>query len=266
MKRSIVLIIIGILLLALGLLWLGRAQSIKDLPEILEEGRLSVLIESGEHGFTRDSLKVYGFQYEIIRRFSDSIGVELLVINQKNTKDGIVDLAKGKCDVLVSLRPILNDTTNGLRYLMPIISTRLMLVQKKDSIGKLPIRKQYELDGVVIAMMKHSPYLSRMKNLSEELAADLYIESINIGSLDEMVRLVSEDKINYTICPEYLAAKLMDRYPDIDINLPLSFKQDFSWSVNKQAVKLHQQLNNFLEEFKNSPEYWSLYHKYFSVH
>ena len=95
MKRTIVLIIIGVLLLTLGLLWLERVKSINDLPEILEEGRLSVLIESGEHGFTRDSLKVYGFQYEIIRRFSDSIGVELLVINQKNTKDGIADLAKG---------------------------------------------------------------------------------------------------------------------------------------------------------------------------
>ncbi len=265
MKRIIILLIAGIFMLVLSLIWFGRVQGIKDLPEILEEGRLSVLIESGEHGFTRDSVKVYGFQYEIIRRFSDSIGVELLVINQKKTKDGIADLTKGKCDVLISLRPILNDTTHALRYLMPIISTRLMLVQKMDSIGKLSIRKQYELDGVVIAMMSNSPYLSRMNNLSEELAAEILFEEMSVGSLDEMVRLVSENKISYTICPEYLAEKFMDRYPNVDIKLPLSFKQDFSWSVNRHAPELHQRLNDFLAEFVHSPDYWSLYQKYFSI-
>lgn len=57
----------------------------------------------------------------------------------------------------------------------------------------------------------------------------------------------------------------MDRYPDMDISLPLSFKQDLSWSVNKHAAKLHQRLNDFLEEFVGSPEYWSLYQKYFST-
>jgi len=262
-KKNLAALVVGLIVVLSLIIYLGRKIVINDLPDILEDGRLSVLIESGEHGFTKDSLKVYGFQYEIIKAFSNSLGVELLVINERNTRDGITQLMKGKCDVLVSLRPVINDSTCSVRYLMPIISTRLMLVQRKDTAGKLMITNQYELDKDTITLLPNCPYMPRLKDMSDEVAADIYYQEIKQRSVDDMVRLVSANKYTYTVCPEYLTLSLMSRYPNVDMSVPLSFKEDLSWSVNKYSVALHERLNIFLDEFVGSPQYWSLYQKYF---
>jgi membrane-bound lytic murein transglycosylase F len=263
-KKNLVALIIGISLVLSIVIYFGRKVVINDLPDILEDGRLSVLIENGEHGFTRDSLKVYGFQYEMIKSFSNSIGVELVVINEEDIKDGMTELTKGKCDVLVSLRPVVNDSTLPVRYLIPIISTRLMLVQRTDSMGKKQINKQYELDKNTLTLKVNSLYMERLKDLSGEVAAEISFQQVAKKTLDDMVRMVSEEKCDYTVCPEYLAGRLTKRYPNIDISLPLSFKQDLSWSVNRHSAVLYEQLNSFLEDFVLSPEYQRLYQQYFS--
>lgn len=235
----------------------------KDLPEIIKDGRLTVLIETGEHGFTRDSMKVYGFQYEIIKAFSDSIGVELLVINEDNSKDGITSLKRGECDMLVSLRPVITDTALSIRSLIPIITTRLMLVQNIDGTGKKMINKQYELDKDTITLILNSPYVDRINDLSEEIAAEITLKEVEHVSLDDIVKMVVDNQYTYTVCPEYLAPNLKRRYPTIDISLPLSFRQDLSWIVNRNSNELQARLNKFLEEFKSSPQFQLLYNQYF---
>lgn len=236
---------------------------VHDLDDIQEEGRLSVLIESGEHGFSKDSAKVYGFQYEIIKEFSNSIGVELLVINQRNIKDGIEVLNKGRCDVLVSLRPLITDTVSKSVSLKTIISTRLMLVQRRDTAGKVVIQQQYDLDKDTIFVMPQSGYIQRINELSDELAADISIQVMEATCPDVLIKKVSEGEIKYSICPEYLAQKFLARYPDIDVSLPLGFAEDLSWMVNKESVQLKDKLNLFLQDYIGSPAYVDLYKKYF---
>jgi membrane-bound lytic murein transglycosylase F len=229
----------------------------------MKEGRMSVLIESGINGFTRDSLKAYGFQYEIIRRFADTIGVELVVINKGNEENGFDELSKNNCDVLVSLNPVMNDTSAEVMFLRPIITTRLMLVQQKDSSGMIPSDKQYLLDNQTITVMENSPFIPRLKDLSEELAITLNINEQNFSCLNDMIKTVAEKKNKYAICEEYLSGGLLKQYPQLDILVPLSFHQDLSWCVNRKSVKLHEKLNEFLDDFIGSQEYWQLYRRYF---
>lgn len=262
-KRTIIFIISAILIIVL-LIWSGKKNHVRDLPDIMEEGRLSVLIESGEHGFTRDSVHVYGFQYELIRKFSDSLGVELVVINQGKTRDGMKELKTGECDVLVSLRPVMVDSVKSVVSLNPILSTRLMLVQQKDSTGQVFVHKQYELDDDSITVMKNSPFITRLGYLAEELAINLIIDEVTVDSPDEIIRFVNDKQIKYTICPEYLTGRFSSRYTKVDFSLPLSFKQDLTWTVNKQSPELQKRLNAFLNGYIGTAEFISLYNKYFS--
>lgn len=262
-KQTIIWIISALLVLTL-LIWFGKSATVRDLPEILEEDRLSVLIESGEQGFTRDSLHVYGFQYELIKKFSDSLGVELVVIDQDNTSNGIKELKNGECDVLVSLRPVVVDSVRSIVSLKPILSSRLMLVQQKDSTGRKLVRKQYELDGDTITVLKNSPFITRLGYLSEELAINLIINEISVNSQDEIVGLVNDKQIKYSICPEYLTGRFGSRYVDVDFSVPLSFKQDLTWTVNKHSPGLQKRLNAFLDGFIGTAEFAKIYKKYFN--
>lgn len=262
-KKNVIWIVSALLAVILFFLpW--KNKRVRDLPDILKDGRLAVLIESGEHGFTRDSVHVHGFQYELIKKFSDSLGLELVVINQGDTKDAFRDLEKGACDVLVSLRPVMIDSLGTVVSLRPILSSRLMLAQQKDSAGRKTIRKQYELDGDTITVLKNSPFNQRLAYLAEELAIDLTLNKVNGESPDRIVGMVNEKQIGYTVCPEYLTGRLKMKYDQVDFTVPLSFKQDLSWVVNRHALKLQSSLNAFLDEFVESPEFIELYNQYFN--
>lgn len=244
-------------------LLIGRSYQHQDLPDILNDGRLTVLIESGEHGFSRDSAKVYGFQYEIIRKYANQLGVELLVINHHGYTHGDKELKNGRCDVLVSLRPLLTDTLDRIVSLNPILSTRLMLVQKVDSLGNNPIRYQFELKNRTLHVMNDSPYLQRLNELSEEVAAPMHVVEVKVASLDEMVQKVNNGEIEFTISPEYLAYKFESRYPGINIRLPLSFRENLSWMVHKNHPLLAESLNQFIDSFILTKEFDDLYRRYF---
>lgn len=265
MKRGVLIWIIPavILLLIAGVFFFRKERNIRDLSDIVKEGRMVALIETGEYGFTRDSSIVRGFQYEIIRRYADFLGVELLLIHSDNIDDAFAELNKGKFDVLVSLRPVSTDTTDFVSSLVPVLSTRLMLVQKKDSMGKLPVQYQYELDSQMIHVLKATPFLHRLKQLSAEVAADINIVETDSESHDELISKVYRGDIGFTICPEYLAAKFSEKYPDIDISVPLSFKLDLSWMVHSRSINLKSSLNSFLNEFAGSPDFINLYQQYF---
>ncbi len=257
--------LIFLLASAFILFWIirGRLVSHRDLDQILADERLIVLIESGQHGFSRDSAKVYGFQYEILRRFADEIAVELLVINEHGYNGGLNELNKGRCDVLVTLMPVVRDSLSDFVSLRPIISTRLMLVQKPDSMGIVPVRYQYQLHGESVYVKSGSPFTNRLNDLSEEVAALIDIVEVKSVSLDELVRKVYNEEINFTVCPEYLTARLARRYPGLDFSVPLSFRDELSWVVHKKSKQLHERLNEFLENFMISDDYAELYSRYF---
>lgn len=241
----------------------GGARKHRDLDQIIAQGRLVVLIESGQHGFARDSAKVYGFQYEIVRRFADELGVELLVINELGINGGITELLKARCDVFVSLMPIISDSLSNVVSLTPIISTRLMLVQKPDSNGIIPVRYQYQLHNESVYIRSGSAFMTRLNNLSEEVAAMIDIVEVKSVSLDDLVRKVYNDEIKFTVCPEYLSARLDKRYPRLDFSIPLSFRDDLSWVVHKKSPQLKERLNVFLDQFLNSEDFEVLYRRYF---
>jgi membrane-bound lytic murein transglycosylase F len=111
--------------------------------------------------------------------------------------------------------------------------------------------------------MKNSPFIPRIIDLSEELAIRINIEEKSFNALDELAQSVVEKKSKYAVCAEYLAEGLLKKYPQLDISVPLSFHQELSWCVSSQSKKLHEQLNNFLNEFVGSMEYWQLYYQYF---
>jgi membrane-bound lytic murein transglycosylase F len=252
-----------VLLLIAGVFFFQKERKLRDLSDILNEGRVVALIETGEYGFTRDSSKVRGFQYEIIRRYADYLGVELMLIHSDNIGNAFSGLNNGNFDVLVSLRPVSTDTTGFVSSLVPVLSTRLMLVQKKDSAAKLQVQYQYQLDSQTLHVQRATPFIHRLKLLAGEVAADIDIIETDSESLDMLISKVYEGTISFTICPEYLAAKFISKYPAIDISVPLSFREDLSWMVHAESVELKKSLNSFLAEFVGSPDFLKLYQQYF---
>ncbi len=260
--RKKISILVGLTVLLFVLTWrCSRSNQVRDLPEILKEGRITVMFDCDELAYVPDSIGTYGFQYELIKIFADSLDVELLIERKTKRSKAFKKLRKAKFDVLASLEPVQFNPCSDLVPLTTILSTRLMLVQLGDD-NQTKVRKQYELDGDTIWVLKSSPYKDKLFVLAEEMAIEIHIKEYASDDFDDLLTMVKDKKARFTICPMYLTQKFSTKYPELDLSLPLSLTYDMSWFANAQSVLLIDRLNQFLSEFKETADFTHLLNKY----
>lgn len=236
----------------------------RDLAEIIQSGRLTVVTENSEFGFTNTTDSIYGFQFEIVKAFANSMGLELEVIEHKDLSKMSDDVLNGNADVIAGFIPVTKENKSEFLISAPILTSRLMLVQRKDTTSAANLRvKASATGGDTISVIKNSPFISRIKHLSDELGQEIYIAEVNAGNMDEMLTLLEDKKFNLTVCPEILVPALQEKYPTVDFSESIGFNQEYAWMIHPEARELHQKLNDFLTEFVGSSAYWTLYRKYF---
>lgn len=236
-----------------------------DLDGITKSGRLRVFTDSSSLGFIVKGDSVYGFQYEIIKHFADSLGLELQITQQNNINEGIEGLLKGDYDIVANFLPNTTEVNKKVLLTTPLFTSRIMLVQqnKHDSVNAVKIRNQLELAKDTIFTTYRSPEIVRLRNLANEIADTIFIFEVRHASQEQLVKFVSNGKIKYTTCPEQFKQKYLLMFPFIDISIPLGFSQEYCWALNPGAKNLQKRLNEFLNDFIGSEAYWDLYRKYY---
>ena len=111
--------------------------------------------------------------------------------------------------------------------------------------------------------MKGSPSILRIRNLGNEIGDTIYIKEIDKYGSEQLISLVAHGDIDYAVCDESIARAVADSLPQIDINTDISFTQFYSWGVSKQSPVLLDSLNSWLQTFRNSDEFKSIYRKYY---
>ena len=258
---------LAVLFIVIGISAFARYKRnrIHDLPTILESGRLAVLIDSSRMGFSIKGDSVFGFQYEIVKAFADTMGLELVITEKNDLADCINDLKGGDYDIIARFVPITTEWKKEVLFATPLFTSRQVLVQRilTDSTHSIKIKKHRDLANDTVYLTRNSPYKMRLENLSDEIANPIHILEVNDKSTEQMVRLVATGKLKYTICDEQFAQKLKSQFPNIDVSLPIGFDQKHAWVVHKQSPKLLAELNDFLEDFIGSSGYWKIYRKYY---
>ena len=265
-KIQIGIVLIALILLFGAILWIKDVRSrIHDLPSIMESGRLSVLTDSSRLGFSVKGDSVFGFQYEIVKAFADTLGLELVISEKNDLKACLKDLKSGDYDIIANFIPTTTEWKNEALFTVPLLTSRQVLVQRMldDSTRSVAITNQLQLANDSIYVPLHSPFKMRLKHLSNEIADTINIFEVKNVSSEQLVRMVSKSQIKYTICDEQFAHRLKLQHPNIDISLPIGFEQQLSWVVHPKSPLLLEKLNEFLNDFIGSPAYWKIYRKYY---
>ncbi len=246
-------------------LFLNSSKKVHDLPAILKAGRINVLTDGSSLGFAKNNGNVIGFQYELVKAFADSLGVELVISEENDLKNGINEIKNGDYDLIAMLVPITTEWKNKVLFTVPILTSKQVLVQmqKLDTIQSNMISKHRQLANDTIFISGNSPFKMRLLHLSNEIAGNIHIEEMKDLNTEQMVRLVSEGKIKNTICDQLFAIKLQKKYPNLDITVPIGFEQQQAWILNPKSKKLLEKLNEFLTDFIGTSAYWNIYRKYY---
>lgn len=254
-----------ILLICIFSLFKYVRQQKHDLKGIVEAGRLTVVTEGSSSGLLVNGDTVSGFQYEIIKAFADSLGVELVVTEQNDMKKSVEGLENGDYDLIANFIPTTTQWKNELLYSDPIFTSHQVLVQHmiSDSSAVNVLAKQTQLANDTIYIPLNSPNKILLEHLSNDIAAPIHIIEMKNMNAERLIRMVAEGKIKNTICEAQLAERFKNQYGNIDISMPVGFAQQQVWAVPVKSVQLLEKLNAFLYDFVGSSEYWKIYSKYY---
>lgn len=237
----------------------------RDFATIQKSGQLNVVTNNSSFGFQVKNNTLRGFNYEIAKAFADSMGLELVVTRQNDLDSCIKGINSGKYDIIAVSLPTTAELKTQLAFALPFYNSRLMLVQQaySGSVIHQTIFNHHHLDKDSICISANSPHRFRLQNLSDEIALPIKVAEMKNKSDEELVRMVSEGKIKYTVCDELQARKLKTVYSNIDVEMAVGFNQPMAWSVHPQSKELLESLNKFLKYFFISTDYWRIYRTYY---
>jgi membrane-bound lytic murein transglycosylase F len=246
-----------------------------DLPEILKKGKLTILAENSSTSFFIYRGKKMGFEYEILQEFANDNGLELDVKIVSNLDDLQQMLQDGSGDIIACNYTVTKDRIKHIDFSIPFLRTPQVLVQRKPEgwenmsdaqINEKLLRDPSQLAGKEIHVWKNSSYYQRLLNLQEEIGDTILIqeEEGKIGS-EEMLELVAEGLIDYTVT-EANIAQLNQRFlENLDVKTELSVRQKIAFGLRKSSPLLLAKLDNWLRVFMQKKTFKYLKKKYFEV-
>ncbi|MDR0892170.1 MAG: transporter substrate-binding domain-containing protein [Mediterranea sp.] len=238
----------------------------RDYADIARQGVLHATTEYNSLSFYVDSDTIAGFHYELIQAFAHSKGLKADITPLMSVDERLQGLADGRFDVIAY--GILNSSElkDSLLFTSPLLLNRQVLVQRKAAGGEhdtLYISNQLQLAGKRVNVVKDSPALLRLRNLSDEIGDTIYVHEVGRYGPEQLIDMVAHGDIDYAVCDESIARAVLDSLPQLDIHLAIGFTQFYSWAVSKQSPVLLDSLDRWLEGFKRSREYKRIYQKYY---
>jgi membrane-bound lytic murein transglycosylase MltF len=83
--------------------------------------------------------------------------------------------------------------------------------------------------------------------------------------VEQLVMMVAAGDIDFTICDEKVALRLIHTLPEIDTETDISFTQLESWAVRAGSPVLLDSLNSWLTRFKETKAFQRLHEKYYGA-
>ena len=211
-----------------------------------------------------------GFQLEMLKVFSNHLGVklELLITNDLASNAGF--LAVGKCDMIACNITVTKERSQAVDFTNPILQTRQVLVQRdpnktKDTNLKKTafIRKLADLAGKTVYVQKNSVHFNQLQRIEKLIQNRIHIIESDSLETEQLMELVSNGGIDYTVTDENFAKVNNTYYNNLDIKTPVSLRQNLAWAVRHQSDSFLLVLNSWLRKFKTTSQYQMIYDKYY---
>ncbi len=244
-----------------------------DLQKILKRGKLIALTGYNAYSYFIYKGTPMGYEYELLQRLGKSLGVDVEIKVKSSINEMITGLNNYEGDIIAFNLTVTKERTKQVAFTYHHNTTKQVLVQRRpanwrrmrlDEIEEHLIRSPLELENKTVYVRSGSSYLMRMKNLSEEIGGEINIVEAGMDlSTEDLIKMVADGEIDYTVSDENIAELNQAYYPDIDVSAELSLPQRIAWAVRKNATHLLDTINVWIKKMRKKTEYYVIYNKYY---
>jgi membrane-bound lytic murein transglycosylase F len=169
-----------------------------------------------------------GFEYELADGFAHYLGVKLEVFPYYNLNELFPQLQSQHLDIIAAGITVNPERAKKFKFGPGYQRVSEKLVFKQ---GKTWPRDISSLSGnlMVVSGSSHSDSLVGYQQLNKAL---LWQETDD-KDVEELLELVLNEELDYTIADSNILALMRRRYPELAIGFSVSPEQDIAWAVNK---------------------------------
>ena len=244
-----------------------------DLKNIKEVGKIRALTVYSATTYFLYKGRPMGYEYELLKRFAEHLGVELELIVVENIDELFEKLNNGEGDIIAHGLTITKERKKEVAFTDYLYLTKQVLVQKKPDnwrtmhwhkLENAMVHDAIELLNDTVHIRSNSAYKERIQNLSEELGGPIHIKELpGELSTDQIIQNVAQGEYEYTISDYNIASIMEANFPVLDISVPVSFSQRIAWVTRFSSPNLLKATNKWLKTMKRKVDYNVIYNKYF---
>ena len=197
--------------------------------------------------------------------------LELVISTDLDTEFEVLN--RGDVDIIAHGMTVTNERKWEVDFTEYLYLTRQVLVQRQPdnyqemSWGDLQrqlIHDPIELINDTVSIRRNSAYSERMRSLSNEIGGTIHIDTLDSSlSTDQIIKMVIDGEIKYTIADENLAKINAAYHPILKIDVPVSFSQRIAWVTRKKSPRFRKMVNEWILSERKQTDYNVTYNKYF---
>lgn len=243
------------------------------IEEIKNRGKLVAITGYNNYSYFIFKGKTMGFEYELLKKFADKLGVDVEFKLEKNIDEMFSNLEENNADLIAYNLTVTNERKHNFDFTNHFNTTSQVLVQRKpknwrrlsfDKINDSLVKSPYQLNNKIVYVRKGSSYSKRLENLAEENGINIIILQANDTlSTEDLIEQVANGVIDFTIADENVANLNKEYFTILDIDTKISLPQRIAWAVNKNSSELLNQLNKWIDGFKKTMEFQVIYERYY---
>ncbi|WP_259364834.1 membrane-bound lytic murein transglycosylase MltF [Pseudomonas sp. 5Ae-yellow] len=220
------------LAVALCAVLLAACEKSTQLEDIREAGSLRVITRNTPTTFYQDRNGDTGLEYELSKRFADSLNVELDIQSADTVESLYQQLSSSDGPDLAAAGLTVNpQRQEQIRFATPYLQVTPQVVYRR---GSSKPRKLEDLYGQRLMVLKGSTLADELRGLQAEHPELEFEESDNVEVVD-LLRMVNDDEIDAAVVYSNELVVNQAFYPAVSVAFDLGPEQPMAWALKQHA-------------------------------
>ena len=231
------------------------------LERVKEDGVLRVITRNSPATYFEDRNGETGFEYELVKRFADDLGVKLEIETADNLDDLFNKLGQPDGPVLAAAGLVSSDNRlKQAKFSHPYLEVTPQIIYRN---GQSRPTTAADLAGKRITVLKGSSHAEQLAELKKTYPGIEYEESDAVEVVD-LLRMVDEGQIDLTLVDSNEVAMNQVYFPNVRVAFDLGDARSQRWAVVAgEDNSLLNEINAYLDKVEKNGTLQRLKDRYY---
>jgi len=209
---------------------------------VKERGALVAVTNCSDFNYKMYKARPVGFEFDLLKDFCKMHQLRLEMRINDNLDSCFALLNSGKVDVVATGVGLTKDLREHYGLTNPLFSQKSVLVQRLSKSGssaatdKGLLRSPIDLAGKTVHVTEGSHAVKMLEYLSDEIGHTIHVVECDTLNDLELVKAVSDRRIDYAVVDEYMAAAGSYGLTGLDAKLAVGVEHPIGWVVKHREA------------------------------